>query len=119
MTGLFFVLAGINKLLGYGPTLTMMGEAGLPVSGLLLPLVIMLEIGGGAVVMLGRNGRWLVYAALALAAFTLMTNAVFHQFWTFEGVMAELKLSLFFKNIVIFGALLMIAGTAFHRKTQA
>ncbi|MGB6229402.1 MAG: DoxX family membrane protein, partial [Litorimonas sp.] len=115
LTGLFFGLAGVNKVATYGETLDAMTGAGLPAPALLLPLVIALEIGGGAVVAVGRGGRWLVAAALALALFTLLTNAVFHRFWDLDGPVARLELSLFFKNLVVAAALVMIAGLALDR----
>lgn len=110
ITGLFFVLAGINKLTGYSDTLSVMDAAGLPVTGLLLPLTICLELVGGVILIIGRQGRALISTALALAGFTLMTNAVFHRFWEMDGLRQQLELSLFFKNLVVCAALLMIAG---------
>ncbi|MGB3456905.1 MAG: DoxX family membrane protein [Litorimonas sp.] len=115
LTGLFFLLAGFNKIGAYGPTMEAMSGAGLPAPSLLLPLVIMLEIGAGAVVLLGRGARLVMAAALALAAFTLATNAVFHRFWELDGILHQLELSLFFKNLVVVGALLMVAGSARSR----
>ncbi|GLQ21922.1 DoxX family protein [Algimonas porphyrae] len=110
ITGLFFVLAGTNKILSYPNTLDMMQAAGLTPATLLLPLTIALEIGAGAFVMLGRGRRIVVMAALALCFFTLATNLIFHRFWTLDGGMQQLQLSLFFKNLVVIAALLMIAG---------
>jgi len=108
VTGAFFILAGVNKIVNYAETGQAMMEAG--VTSILLPLVIALEIMGGAIVLLGREGRLVVLAAFALAGFTLLTNLLFHRFWALDGTMAQLELSLFFKNIVVVGALLMIAG---------
>jgi putative oxidoreductase len=103
-----FILAGINKILNYTPTLTMMQAAGLEPAGLLLPLTIALELGGGLLVALGRKGT--VPAAAALALFTLATNLFFHDFWNRAGELAMLQLSLFFKNVAISGALLFVAA---------
>ncbi len=110
VTGLFFVLAGVNKLTQYGETLSLMDGAGLPTPQLLLPVVIALEIGGGATVMAGRGRKAVLAAALALAAFTVATNLAFHRFWELDGMMHRLELSLFFKNLVVAAALLMVAG---------
>ena len=114
--GGFFILAGTNKGLNIEATLDMMAGQSLP--AWLLPAVIALEIGGGAIVALGRPARWLWVAALALAAFTFATNIVFHRFWELEGVMHTLELSLFFKNLAIMGALLMVAGHAASSRSR-
>lgn len=110
ITGLFFVLAGINKVLNYAATQNAMIEAGLLFSEALLPIVILLELGGGAIILIGRRNILTMMTALVLSAFTLATNLIFHRFWELDGLIAQLELSLFFKNLVIAGALLMIAG---------
>lgn len=103
-----FLLGGLNKILNYGATLDGMEAVGLSSASLLLPLVIGLEMGGGALVAFGRRGAPL--AAIALAIFTLATNVFFHNFWSMEGERAALELSLFFKNVSIAGGLLFFAG---------
>jgi putative oxidoreductase len=108
-----FVLGGINKILNYDATGVRMAEAGLEPAALLLPATIALEIGGGLLVAFGGNLAWL--AAAALAVFTLATNFFFHRFWEMTGVQAETELSLFFKNVAVFGALTYAAAVLFGR----
>lgn len=110
-----FVLGGLNKLMNYGATQVQMSEVGLWPA--LLPLVIALELGGGLVVALGRWGA--VFAALALAAFTLVTNIFFHDFWAMSGEIAALELSLFFKNVSIAGGLLFAAAATYQLRRAA
>jgi putative oxidoreductase len=110
-----FILAGINKLLNFEATLEMMRAAGLEPATLLLPVTIMLELGGG---LLLAAGRWFAApASFALAVFTIATNLFFHRFWAIEGPEAALQLSLFFKNVAITGALLF-AGASLWREAQ-
>ena len=104
-----FVLGGINKLINYSATLDAMQSAGLPVVDALLPLVIALELGAGLMVAFGA--RFALFAALALAMFTLATNLVFHDFWNFNGQQAAVELALFFKNVSIAGGLIFVAAT--------
>jgi putative oxidoreductase len=111
-----FMLGGLNKILNYNDTLIMMRGAGLEPAALLLPPTILLELGGGVLVAFGR--RFAAPAALALAVFTVVTNIVFHGFWSMHGPEAMLQLSLFFKNISIAGGLLYVAGISAHRDTQ-
>lgn len=108
VTGLFFVLAGLNKLTSYGETVAQMEGAGL--SGMLLPFVIGLELGGGLILLVGKGNRAFIASCCALAVFTLATNAYFHRFWELEDPMRNLELSLFFKNLVIAAALVTFAG---------
>lgn len=107
--GAFFILAGVNKILNYDATQKFMQEGGIPDTP--LPLVIALEILGGLIVASGRPVKYLPLAAFALAFFTFLTNLAFHRFWTMEGQIAQLELSLFFKNLAIMGGLILVAGT--------
>jgi putative oxidoreductase len=111
-----FLLGGLNKLLNYDATLAMMQRAGLNPAPLLLPAVIALELGAGALVAFGK--RFAVPAALALALFTIATNLVFHRFWAMSGPVAALELSLFFKNVAIAGGLLFVTATLARSDAQ-
>ncbi len=108
-----FILGGINKVINYEQTLSSMASVGLSPSSILLPLTILLELVGGIVVLIGR--RFHVLAAFLLAGFTLLTNVVFHNFWTMESTERAYELSLFFKNIVVAGALIFVAGIGLHQ----
>ncbi|MEO0501601.1 MAG: DoxX family protein [Pseudomonadota bacterium] len=103
-----FILAGINKVTDYAGTLAYMAGGGLPVPALLLPLVILLELGGGLAIALALPVHRI--AALALAAFTLGANVLFHDFWALTGGEAQIQLSLFVKNVAVAGGLLLIAA---------
>lgn len=112
-----FLLGGLNKILNYTATLASMESVGLSPAHLLLPIVIGLELIGGALVAFGRRGAAL--AALALAMFTLSTNVFFHDFWNMDGDIAALELSLFFKNVSIAGGLLFFAGAIAARQGRS
>ncbi|MEM6474742.1 MAG: DoxX family membrane protein [Pseudomonadota bacterium] len=103
-----FILGGLNKLISGDGTIARLQHAGLEPASLFLWLTIGLELGAGLALALGT--RIASSAALALAAFTLATNALFHQFWALEGEIASLELSLFFKNVAIAGGLLALAS---------
>ncbi|MGB0722976.1 MAG: DoxX family protein [Gammaproteobacteria bacterium] len=100
MLGGIFVMAGWSKIGGYEGTQAFMDGAGVP--GELLPLVILLEIGAGAALILGVLPR---LSALALAAFTVAAAFLFHA--DFADHMQSL---LFTKNIGLAGGLLYIAA---------
>ncbi|OBS10249.1 DoxX family protein [Acidihalobacter prosperus] len=69
-----FVIAGVDKILAYHGTAQYMAAYGVP--SVLLPLVILLEVGGGVALMLGWQARWI---ALALSAFSIVTAIIFHH----------------------------------------
>jgi putative oxidoreductase len=94
-----FVVAGASKLgAGYAGTQDYMTSAGIP--GILLPLVIILEFGGGLALIVGLFTRW---AALALAIFSLLAAVFFHT--NFADQMQSI---MFMKNLAIAGGLLLL-----------
>ena len=109
----FFILAGLNKILSPAGTQAMIEAAGLAPVGAVYLATIALELGAGLALALG--GRWSVPAGFGLAVFCIATNIVFHQFWAADGAEAQVKLSLFFKNVAIAGALCYVAGAEWTR----
>ena len=97
-----FLISGLGKLGGaaYAGTQGYMEAMGVP--GMLLPLVIALEVGGAALILAGWQTRW---AALALAGFTLVAAAIFHN--DFADQMQSI---MFMKNVAIAGGLLLLAS---------
>jgi putative oxidoreductase len=77
---LLFVISGFGKIGGYAGTAAYMAANGVP--GLLLPLVIVLEIGGGILVLIGWHTR---IASLLLAGFTILALLLFHMPVTAEN----------------------------------
>jgi putative oxidoreductase len=93
-----FVLAGISKIGGYVATQGYMESMGVP--GMLLPLVIALEIGGGLALIIGFQTQ---LAALALAGFSIIAAAIFHH--DFANQMQSI---MFMKDIAMSGGLLLL-----------
>jgi putative oxidoreductase len=100
LLSVIFIQAGISKIFGYAGTEAHMIEHGIP--GVLLPLVILTEAGGGLLVLLGLFTRW---AALALAGFCVLAAILFHYQPGDMGQMIN-----FMKNITIAGGFLVLAG---------
>lgn len=73
LIALIFVIAGYGKIGGYEATQAYMAATGVP--GGLLPLVILTELGGGLLIILGLLTR---YAAFALAGFSILSGLLFH-----------------------------------------
>lgn len=95
-----FLLAGVHKIVGYAGTQAYMAAHGVP--GALLPLVILLELGGGLAIALGW---WTRLAAWALAAFTLAAALIFHTHFA-----APQQMTMFLLHLPIIGGFLVLAA---------
>ncbi len=94
-----FVLAGFSKISGYAGTQGYMDAMGVP--GMLLPLVIILELGGGLALIVGWQTRNISYA---LAGFTIIAAIIFHS-----NFGEQIQMIMFMKNFAIAGGLLLLA----------
>ena len=97
--GHIFLLAGVSKISAYEGTQGYMEAMGLP--GALLPLVILLEVGGGLAIIVGWKSKWV---SIALAAFTVIAAAIFHN-----NFADQMQMILFMKNVAIAGGLMLLA----------
>lgn len=97
---LIFIISGWGKVSGFDATQGYMEGMGVP--GGLLPLVILLELGGGLAILLGVLTR---FNAVALAVFSLLAAALFH------GNFADATQFVpFWKNVALAGGFLMVAA---------
>ena len=97
---IMFVAAGYGKIGAYAATQGYMESMGVP--GMLLPLVIALELGGGLAIIAGWQTRII---ALALAGFTLVAAFIFHL--DFADQMQSI---MFMKNLSVAGGFLLLAA---------
>jgi putative oxidoreductase len=98
--GHIFLLAGVSKISAYEGTQGYMDAMGVP--GVLLPLVILLEIAGGLMIIVGWKTKW---AAIALAGFSVVAAAIFHN-----NFADQMQMILFMKNIAIAGGFLLLSA---------
>jgi putative oxidoreductase len=94
-----FILSGYGKIAGYAGTQAYMASKGVP--GEMLPLVILLELGGGLAILAGFMTRW---AALALALFCVASAILFHFQPGNQAQMIN-----FMKNLAMAGGFLVLA----------
>ena len=94
-----FIMAGISKITGYAGTQGYMDAMGVP--GILLPLVIILELGGGLAVLVGWQTRLVAYA---LGGFTIIAAFIFHS-----NFADQMQMIMFMKNLALSGGLLLLA----------
>ncbi|HEA3090528.1 DoxX family protein [Aeromonas salmonicida] len=100
LLALMFVMAGWSKIGGYAGTQGYMEAMGVP--GFMLPLVILLELGGGLAVVLGLFTRSI---AVLLAGFTLMAAFIFHY-----QPADQMQMLMFMKNVSVAGGFLALAA---------
>lgn len=106
---LLFILAGIGKLLAWQATQAYMASKGVP--GILLPLVVALELGGGSALLLGLFVPW---AAGVLAAFCAVAALIFHL-----NLQDRNERTSFLKDLALAGALVLISTNAVRRRTAS
>ena len=82
------------------------------ISAFLIALVLGLVATSAAAQSVGWQARW---AALALAAFTLLASVIFHNYWALPADQQMMQQLMFMKNLSIVGGLLAVfvfgAGT--------
>jgi len=99
-----FVVAGAGKIAAYAATQGYMQSAGVP--GGLLPLVILVELGGGVAIVVGLYTR---LVALLMAGFSIITALLFHM-----GADQESHIMLL-KNLGLAGGFLFLVGNGAGR----
>lgn len=90
-----FITAGYSKIGGYDGTLAYMTNIGVP--SFFLPLVILLELGGGIAIVLGFLTR---FTSLFMVLFCVLTAFMFH------GEPADA--TMFNKNIALAGGFMFL-----------
>jgi putative oxidoreductase len=96
-----FINYGVLQILRFGFYVSYMAKFNVPSPDILLPLGIILEIGGGVLLVLGWKTRW---AVAALALFTLVATVAFHRYWEMDQAAVAVNMANFFKNLAILGA---------------
>ncbi len=94
-----FIISGYGKIAGYAGTQAYMAAKGVP--GELLPLVILLELGGGIAIVAGFMTRWV---SLAFALFCIASGLLFHLDLGNQGQTINLM-----KNFAMAGGFLLLA----------
>lgn len=105
LIALIFILSGISKIAGFDGTVGYIASQGLPLPQLLAIGTILVEVGGGLLLVFGWRARW---AALALLVFTGLAAVLFHNFWAVPADQAQNQMIHFMKNLSMMGGLLFV-----------
>jgi putative oxidoreductase len=102
LIGLPFAMSGLGKLAAIGPTTEMIRAAGLPLPPVALALAVIIELGGGLLLVAGFQAR---IVATVLVLFAFATALSFHNNFADQNQMIH-----FLKNVMIAGGLLQIVA---------
>ncbi|MDQ0474492.1 DoxX family protein [Labrys wisconsinensis] len=102
LIAVIFLLSGFGKLTAPGATMGYIASAGLPLPVVGLIIAIVVELGGGILLVLGYQTR---LVALILALFSVAAALSFHNNFADQGQMIN-----FLKNLAMAGGLLQIVA---------
>jgi putative oxidoreductase len=97
-----FILSGLSKIAAPTVTQGYIASVGLPAPLLGYVIAIVVEVGGGVLLLVGYQAR---IVSLVVAAFTLATALFFHNNFADQNQMIH-----FLKNIAMIGGLLQITA---------
>jgi putative oxidoreductase len=107
LLALLFIVAGINKIAGYAGTVGYFTKLGMPMPEAMVWLSVLVELGGGALLIAGWQTR---RVAWLLVAFTVVATFMGHRFWQADPAQYMNQLNHFLKNVAIIGGLLYVAA---------
>jgi putative oxidoreductase len=108
LMGIYFILPGISKITDFDGMSAYMVAHDVPFVPVLLVFTIILQLGAGAALIVGFQGKW---AAFVLAGLSLVISIFMHNFWDMEASIERThETQNFFKNMGIVAGLLVIAG---------
>ena len=102
LIGLPFAMSGLGKLGAYAATTALISSAGLPLPPLAYAVAVVVELGGGLLLIAGYQAR---AVGLALAVFSIATAVAFHSNFADQNQMIH-----FLKNVMMAGGLLQIVA---------
>lgn len=101
LIAIFFIPSGIEKITGYAGMAGYMGAHGVP--SFLLPLVILTELGGGILLLIGWHAR---IVSFLLGGFCVLAVLFFHS----PSSANQLDQIIFFAELALGGALFAMAA---------
>src|ERR671912_806210 len=102
-----FVWSGFGKIGGFEGLAGQIASKGFPAAQVFAAVTIAIEIGAGLMLVVGWKARW---AALLLAAFTVIVTIFFHNFWAVPEAQKMMQQVHFMKNLAVIGGLLMVTA---------
>ncbi|AMO93118.1 doxX-like family protein [Collimonas fungivorans] len=102
LMSLIFILSGVGKLAAPAATIGYIASTGLPLATLGYAAAVIVELGGGLLLLAGYQTR---LVAAVLAVFAVVTALIFHHALGDQNQMIH-----FMKNLAMAGGLLQVAA---------
>ena len=106
LLGLLFVVSGVRAVIFFPGSAAYFAGLGFPAPGAMNVLAIVIEVGGGILLVAGWKTRWVAWL---LVAFVAIATATAHRFWEFDAQQYNNQLNHMLKNLAIIGGLFYIA----------
>jgi putative oxidoreductase len=104
---LIFVLSGLSKITGFATTAGYMAKMGVPLVYPALLLSILMEFGGGMLILIGYHTR---LVAILVFLWFIPVTLMFHVNTWRHGQDATINMIMILKNLSIMGGLLLVAS---------
>jgi putative oxidoreductase len=95
-----FINAGYHKIVEFDAVVDSIMGRGIPLPQIATVVVILTELVGGLMVLVGFQARW---AAFGIMLLIIPINYFYHPFWADDG-----QLSAFLKNASVMGGMLFV-----------
>ena len=105
LIALIFLMSGYGKLTGFEGAVGYIASKGLPLPQLAAVAAIIVELGGGLMLVLGWKARW---GAAALWVFTALAALLFHNYWAAPPAEVQGQMINFMKNVSMLGGLIYV-----------
>ncbi len=103
LISLIFILAGLGKIVDFPGAVDALQSVGIRGASVFVFVGLLMELIGGLLLLLGWHTR---LGIIILMIFLFPTTLIFHGFWSYTGAEMALQLSIFLKNLTIYGGLL-------------
>ena len=107
LVALLFIPAGWDKIGGFASIAGYIASKGVPLPEVAAAIAVVAELGLGLMLLLGWKAR---LAAAGLAVFVAVITPIFHNFWAMPEAQQMMQQQAFYKNLAIFGGLLVLAA---------
>lgn len=105
LIALIYLLSGFERITGLQGTVGYIATKGLPLPQFAAIGAIIVELGGGMMLVHGWKARW---APAALLVYTALAGLLFHNIWAAPAADAPNQMAHFMKNVSILGGLLFV-----------
>lgn len=105
LLAIIFIKAGYDKIGGFDGTVAAIAGQGIPLPKVAAILTILIELGGGLLLVIGWKTRWV---GLIFFLWLIPTTVLFHNFWASPPDEYVSQQTNFLKNLAIMGGMLMV-----------